>query len=127
MEAEENHMEDNIGLYLKVKRAFNNQFLGTLEEREMSNEWNYYEHKTEGSYSYYKMILDCECHDGGFIQEDVHDYLCNVLRNHFFLLSDEYLDDLYEHRTDKGYRDTLERSYDCILEASKKMKEAFEY
>lgn len=120
-------MEDNSGLYLKVKRAFNNQFLGTLEEREMSNEWNYYEHKTEGSYSYYKMILDCECHDGGFIQEDVHDHLCDVLRNHFFLLSDEYLDDLYEHRTDKGYRDTLERSYDCIFEASKKMKEAFEY
>lgn len=124
--AEEKDMNDNISLYLKVRKAFKEEILFELESRDISNEWNYFYHEEEGSLSYYRMILDCECYDGGFMEKDVHDSLLDVVIDNFYLLEDDYLDELENQRTDKKQEETLNESYHSIMEAGKMMKTAFD-
>lgn len=84
-------MNNNLLItYINLREQFDN-ILSDIDYIDVRNEWSdwYKEHKY--TYEYYKMILDCECFDGGFITSEQHKTLINILNELYFLKDDDHL------------------------------------
>lgn len=107
-------MNDNLlRKYINLREEFDS-ILYDIDIIDVRNEWSYWYKNDKYTYDYYKMILDCEYYDAGFMSKKQHESLTNILEELYFLKEDDYLFALSRNNKNEDLINRIEKAPSLI-------------
>lgn len=104
-------MKSNYDFYLELSKDFKS-VLSEIDFINYCNEWEECNLEIPDTFEYYDTILNCECYQGGFINDYQYKKLHELLKSLYFLNEIEYMLNISKNK------ETLQK----LKEARKKFK-----